>query len=134
MSPIDRRLGSQPGWSELRAIEIYQMACETSNIDEYDQPSARLGEADALDMYALAKATDPGPFEIKTHLMGTYFGVRSGNGELNAMAGERMRLPGWVEVSGVCTNEKARGLGLASKLVAQVMRPILSPAVKLSCM
>ena len=36
------------------------------------------------------------------------------------MAGERMRLPGYTEVSGVCTHPDFRGRGLARRLSAAV--------------
>jgi predicted GNAT family acetyltransferase len=39
---------------------------------------------------------------------------------LVAMAGERVHPPGWTEISAVCTDERWRGLGLASRLVQAV--------------
>jgi predicted GNAT family acetyltransferase len=51
--------------------------------------------------------------------MGTYVGVRDAEG-LIAMAGERMRPTGYVEVSAVSTHERARRRGLASLVVAEV--------------
>jgi predicted GNAT family acetyltransferase len=36
------------------------------------------------------------------------------------MAGERMRPPGWVEISAVCTDPDHRGQGLAVRLVRAV--------------
>jgi len=39
------------------------------------------------------------------------------------MAGERMRFPGYTEVSGVCTHPKFRNRGLAGRC------PLLSPPV-----
>jgi predicted GNAT family acetyltransferase len=41
-------------------------------------------------------------------------------GRLAAMAGQRMRFPGHVEVSGVCTHPDFRGRGLARRLSAAV--------------
>jgi len=75
----------------------------------------RLGEPDAPDMFALATLTEPGPFLPRTHVMGDFLGVRQG-GRLLAMAGERFRVPGYAELSGVCTHPDARGLGLARRL------------------
>jgi len=40
------------------------------------------------------------------------------------MAGERMRFPGYTEVSGVCTHPDFRGRGLARRLSAAVMASI----------
>lgn len=75
-----------------------------------------LGEADAAAMLALARLTEPGPFMPRTHTMGAFFGVKDESGSLLAMAGERLRLPGYTEVSGVCTHPGARGLGHARRL------------------
>jgi predicted GNAT family acetyltransferase len=40
------------------------------------------------------------------------------------MAGQRMRVPGFVEVSAVCTHPDARGRGHAGTLMSRVMRDI----------
>lgn len=80
-----------------------------------------LGDADAPEMLALAQLTEPGPFSTATHRLGQFVGIRE-NDRLIAMAGERMKLPGYTEVSGVCTHPDARGRGFAemlSRLVTQ---------------
>lgn len=82
-----------------------------------------LADSDAPDMLALARLTDPGPFLRRTHSMGTFIGIRI-DGRLAAMAGERMRMPGCTEVSGVCTHPDFRGRGLARRLSAAVARAI----------
>jgi len=74
-----------------------------------------LTDADAPAMRALAQLTEPGPFLQRTHTMGRFVGIRIG-GRLAAMAGERMRFPGFTEVSGVCTHPDFRGRGLARRL------------------
>lgn len=79
----------------------------------------RLGGSDAAEMFALATLTEPGPFLPRTQVMGDFLGVRQA-GRLLAMAGERFRVPGYAEVSGVCTHPEARGLGLARRLSAAV--------------
>jgi predicted GNAT family acetyltransferase len=53
--------------------------------------------------------------------MGTYYGVRSG-GELIGMAGERMMLDGYPEISGVCTHPAHRGKDIARNLIARLVR------------
>jgi predicted GNAT family acetyltransferase len=42
------------------------------------------------------------------------------------MAGERMRLPGYTEISGVCTHPDFRGRGLARRLSATLAERILA--------
>jgi ribosomal protein S18 acetylase RimI-like enzyme len=75
-----------------------------------------LTPADNPEMRALAEATRPGPFGTRTHELGTFLGVRDG-GRLVAMAGQRMRLPGRVEISAVCTDPAHLGRGLAARLM-----------------
>ena len=55
--------------------------------------------------------------------MGTYVGIRR-NGRLIAMGGERLSLPGYTEISAVCTDPDHRGLGLASRLVLDLAHRI----------
>ena len=78
-----------------------------------------LQEADAPEMLALATLTEPGPFLSRTHRLGRFLGVRI-DGRLAAMAGERMKLDGFTEVSGVCTHPDFRGRGLAGALSVAV--------------
>jgi hypothetical protein len=63
----------------------------------------------------LAERTRPGPFWAGTLAMGRYVGVRV-DGELMAMAGERLRPPGWTEISAVRTAPQARGRGHGYRL------------------
>ncbi|MEV0413214.1 GNAT family N-acetyltransferase [Streptomyces sp. NPDC050448] len=78
-----------------------------------------LGPADVPEMRELVDLTKPGPFLPRTVELGTYLGIRH-EGRLVAMAGERMRPPGWSEISAVCTHPDHRGKGLAGRLVRAV--------------
>jgi predicted GNAT family acetyltransferase len=51
--------------------------------------------------------------------LGGYLGIRR-EGTLIAMAGNRLRPPGWAEISAVCTDERFRGEGLGTRLVLGV--------------
>ena len=88
-----------------------------------DDAIVELGDADAPEMLALAQLTEPGPFLARTHTMGRFIGIRV-DGRLAAMAGERMRFPGYTEVSGVCTHPDLRGRGLARRLSSVVANAI----------
>jgi predicted GNAT family acetyltransferase len=83
-----------------------------------------LSDADTPAMIELAALTKPGPFLARTHQLGTFWGVKE-NGRLIAMAGERMKLAGFTEVSGVCTHPDFRGRGLAAQLSYLVAADIL---------
>ena len=84
-----------------------------------------LGEADAGDMLALATLTKPGPFFVETHRLGRFVGIRR-DGRLVAMAGERMKVPGFSEVSAVCTHPDWRGHGFGSVVMRVVIDRILA--------
>ena len=88
-------------------------------------PIVPLGDADIAEMIALAKLTQPGPFEARTIDFGGYIGVKV-DGRLAAMAGERMRLPGYGEVSAVCTHPDMTGRGFAAMLSHAVTRRIVA--------
>ncbi|MEM9638588.1 MAG: GNAT family N-acetyltransferase [Pseudomonadota bacterium] len=78
-----------------------------------------LTAADVPEMMDLVTLTQPGPFRRETHLMGGYFGVKS-KGRLVAMAGERMKFPGFTEISAVCVHPDYRGRGIARALTSHV--------------
>ena len=112
------------GLTLAREAQGVQMVA-TRSIDAEDGPDGIvvLGDADAKEMLALATLTEPGPFLERTHTMGRFIGVRI-DGRLAAMAGERMRFPGFTEVSGVCTHPDFRGRGLARRLSSVVANNI----------
>lgn len=81
-----------------------------------DGETVRLGPGDVPEMLDLAARTRPGPFLPRTEELGVYLGIRRG-GALVAMAGQRLHPPGWTEISAVCTDERWRGRGFASRMV-----------------
>ncbi|MFD8820089.1 GNAT family N-acetyltransferase, partial [Streptomyces sp. NPDC059627] len=81
--------------------------------------AVRLGPDDVPDILDLVARTEPGPVRTRTVEMGAYLGIRH-HGRLIAMAGERLRLPGWTEISAVCTDPEHQGRGLATRLVRAV--------------
>lgn len=84
-----------------------------------DPEAELLGPADVPEMLDLVERAKPGPFERRTIELGAYYGIRR-EGRLVALAGERLRLPGWTEISAVCTDAEHRGQGLATRLVRHV--------------
>jgi predicted GNAT family acetyltransferase len=83
-----------------------------------------LSAPESPEMVALAELTRPGPFGRRTHELGRYIGIRHA-GALAAMAGEHLRLPGFTEVSAVCTHPEHVGRGYARLLMTELMRCIL---------
>jgi predicted GNAT family acetyltransferase len=109
--------------AQMTALGVQMIARDLTPL-EPAAPVERLTPADAPDMLALATLTVPGPFAARTHELGTFWGVKQ-NGKLIAMAGERMKVPGYTEVSGVCTHPDHRGKGYAALLSRTVATQIM---------
>jgi GNAT superfamily N-acetyltransferase len=117
------------GWSLFRGGILTQMICREPRLEWVRAISAdltlrRLGGADVPAMVELATLTEPGPFRERTHELGIFYGIFEGD-RLLAMAGQRMRVPGFVEVSAVCTHPDARGRGFGGVVMREVMREIV---------
>ena len=113
-----------PDWELLWQGEGVQLVATTLDAKP-DEEAVPLGPADVPDMLSLTERTKPGPFLFRTVELGGYLGIRR-EGELIAMAGERMRPPGWAEISAVCTDPAWRGHGLASRLTRAVAAGIIA--------
>ncbi|GAB3806427.1 GNAT family N-acetyltransferase [Micromonospora zhanjiangensis] len=107
-----------PGWTTVGRIDGVQMVDVAMDAGA-DPEAVPLTAADVPEMLDLVERTKPGPFRPRTVELGGYLGIRRG-GALVAMAGERLRPPGWAEISAVCTAPEARGQGLAGRLVRAV--------------
>jgi ribosomal protein S18 acetylase RimI-like enzyme len=105
-------------WRVVSSFEVVQMVADVA-LGERGEGFLALGDDDVPEMLELTRRTNPGPFLPRTIEMGDYIGVRDG-GALVAMAGERFRVPGWTEISAVCTAPTHRGQGLATKLLRAV--------------
>jgi len=111
-------LQSAQGWEVINCVPLMEMVEDDQATMQPESAVSfvELGEKDVSEMMALAKLTKPGPFRARTHEMGSYFGIRE-RGELVAMAGERLRVPGYTEISAVCTHPKHLGRGFATALM-----------------
>jgi ribosomal protein S18 acetylase RimI-like enzyme len=111
-----------PDWDVLMRIDGVQLV-DDHLAAAHDAEAVPLGSADVPEMLDLVARTRPGPFRPRTIEFGGYLGIRRG-GALVAMAGERLRTPGWTEVSAVCTDDAFRGQGLATRLTLAVAAAI----------
>ena len=122
---VERTPALPPGFVATSRRTCVQMVADRVTPGPVPEDLVELGDADAAEMLALATLTVPGPFYRRTHQFGGFVGVRRG-GRLVAMAGERLKLPGLTEVSGVCTHPDARGQGLAEQLSRVVAERIVA--------
>jgi ribosomal protein S18 acetylase RimI-like enzyme len=124
-SPSSRGAITVPdGWTVVNVLPVAQMIAPAGGLTTDEaltspEPLIALGLRDADEMMTLAELTHPGPFAASTVELGGYLGVRR-EGQLVAMAGRRMHLPGWIEISAVCTHPDHRGQGLSRMLIAAV--------------
>lgn len=112
-----------PAWTVLAHVPGVQFVATDAVTGVPDPEAMPLGADDAAEMLELATRTEPGPFRANTHMFGNYWGIRR-SGELVAMAGQRLNPPGWAEISGVCTDDRFRGQGLATRLIGTVVAGI----------
>jgi len=104
---------------------LYQMVCTRFQPIIDSRLSMRsLGDADIPDMLALTSLTKPGPFLQRTIDFGHYIGIVEGD-KLLAMAGERLHVQGYTEVSAVCTHPDHLGQGYASHLMSHACKTII---------
>jgi predicted GNAT family acetyltransferase len=111
-----------PEFSLEATLETLQMVLPEETIPP--DPTieiVRLSAENAAEMVALTNLAFPGFFRQRTHEMGSYYGVRF-DGQLIAMAGERLALDDYSEISGVCTHPEHRGKGLAGSLIWHLVR------------
>jgi len=105
-----------PGWQLEPKKPVLQMVC-ASRAPEVPGPPVTAMSADRVaDMVALTDLVFPGFFRPRTLEMGSYIGIYDGT-RLAAMAGERMRLDGYQELSAVCTHPDYTGRGYAQRLL-----------------
>jgi predicted GNAT family acetyltransferase len=113
------------GWEIVATAPLLQMVCE-DDVHTRVNPGCGvcdLGPQDSTEMIELTSLTKPGPFGKRTHELGNYVGIRQ-NGKLVAMAGQRLQVPGYTEVSAVCTHPDHTGKGYAAVVMTDVMRRI----------
>jgi ribosomal protein S18 acetylase RimI-like enzyme len=139
---ITRRAVPPPpaGWTELGSVQGYQMVLDgplgpgpdADRGPERDGlgPIRPLTRDDIPAMLALTELTKPGPFLPETFTLGGYVGVDrddpAGGRELVAMAGQRLRPPGYTEISAVCVRPDLTGRGLATAVTRHVAEAILA--------
>ncbi|HKF06935.1 MAG TPA: GNAT family N-acetyltransferase [Candidatus Sulfotelmatobacter sp.] len=117
---------ARAGWEYVAGAPLLQMVCENGGGSTHSTSGpeiSELGDKDSPEMVELATLTKPGPFGTRTQELGYYVGIRD-SGKLVSMAGERLKVPGYTEVSAVCTHPDHLGKGYAAKLMTQVMRCI----------
>ena len=116
------------GWTVDSSLSIRQLLCTSPTVVRPGPESSALTSANRSNMLSLTALVFPGFFRTRTLEMGHYLGIYHGT-VLAAMAGERMRMDGYQEISAVCTHPEFIGRGYAQRLVAQLSNSILERGV-----
>lgn len=106
------------GWELRHLTDLAQMICRAPVAAVAgDAPIVELGQAQRADVLALTALVYPHYFRPRTMELGRYFGIYQ-DGRLAAMAGERMGMDGYTELSAICTHPDFLGRGHARRLLA----------------
>ena len=106
-----------PGWQPRLHRELLQLVYEQPAAPSVDRSRlVALQERDVPAMRALTALTNPGPFLPRTIDFGGYHGIFH-EGQLVAMAGQRLQPSPYVEISAVCTHPAHLGRGYAARLL-----------------
>jgi len=112
-------------WQLEECAPVWQMIFEPKNSPApLATPLVTLSAADLPAMLALTTLVFPEFFRAGSPQLGAYLGIYQ-DGVLAAMAGERMRMPGYCEISAVCTHPDFLGRGYAGSLIGQLNNTIL---------
>ena len=128
VTPVEMEI---PGpWKVVHFIKGIQMVCDTRQVQDELTTGIELislTNAHIPQMLALTKLTNPGPFVTNTIAFGHYHGIFEGD-KLVAMAGQRLHVYNYAEVSAVCTHPDHTGRGYARLLLLQQLNRIKAAA------
>jgi ribosomal protein S18 acetylase RimI-like enzyme len=118
----DRWTGAAPAGFRIDVESRMHKMLWTGAAPSHDEAADAipLGPTHSAQAVALAQLTNPGPFGPRTIELGEYFGYFA-DGQLIAMAGERMHAGQLREISGVCTHPSVRGQGLSYRLMRKLL-------------
>jgi ribosomal protein S18 acetylase RimI-like enzyme len=112
-------------WETRGSIRVVQMIRrDKTPLPAGIEAITALGASDVTEMLALVELTHPGPFRERTIELGAFVGICR-QGRLLAMAGERLWIGDYREVSGVCTHPEVQQKGFARALIARVVNRML---------
>jgi ribosomal protein S18 acetylase RimI-like enzyme len=120
-------VGEKPEFSDDLILEK-ELVCLQMVIDrkidlDIREEIIHLNESYSQDLFKLVNLVQAGYFKNKTILLGDYYGIFA-NGSLIAVAGERMKMNDFTEVTAIVTHPDHTGKGYAKQLIAHVVNKI----------
>jgi len=103
-----------------KELVCLQMIINQKILSEIKEEITVLGSEHIDDLFHLVTLVQPRYFKKKTALLGNYYGIFK-NGKLVSVAGERMQMDGFVEVSAIVTHPEHTGKGYAKQLIAHTV-------------
>ena len=124
-----KKVIAPPGWRVVFGGRGHQMILIGSLPDVEIPATLRpLSNGDVPAMLELVELSKPGPFAPRTIELGGYLGIFEDD-RLLAMAGRRIAVDGFTEISAVCTHPDARRRGLAGIVTKAVAMSLLDEGI-----
>lgn len=101
----------------MKELVCNQMVLENAIEIEMKEQIVEIGSRHVEDLFRLVNYVQPGYFRTKTSELGSYYGIWKNN-QLVAVAGERMKMNGYTEVSAVVTSPEHTHKGYAAQLIS----------------
>lgn len=112
-------------FEQVITIPLYQMVCDQfSSLQLKDVDVRVLGLEDLDAMLSLTAMTKPGPFMKRTIEFGVYKGLFVQD-QLVSMAGERLHVEGYTEISAVCTHPDHLGKGYGAHMLSVLAADVI---------
>jgi GNAT superfamily N-acetyltransferase len=89
----------------------------------FDDEIIKLKEEHREELFDLVNLVQPGYFKPNTFLLGSYYGIFN-DGKLVSIAGERMKMSNFTEISAIITHPDHTGNGYAKQLTSHVVNTI----------
>ncbi|GGF08060.1 GNAT family N-acetyltransferase [Hymenobacter cavernae] len=113
-------------WKILVQKDLLQMVYQSPTAPALGRTElVALHDQDIPAMRTLTALTNPGPFLARTIVFGSYYGIFQ-DGQLVAMAGQRLQPTPYTEISAVCTHPDYTGKGYAAQLMRHQIGLILA--------
>lgn len=120
-------VGEKPNLPNTLKI-VKELVCLQMIIHEkvqlpFENEIIKLTEEHKEELLDLVNLVQPGYFKSNTFLLGSYYGIFT-NGKLVSIAGERMKMNNFTEVSAIITHPDHTGKGYAKQLTSHVVNNI----------
>ncbi|MCP2027340.1 ribosomal protein S18 acetylase RimI-like enzyme [Flavobacterium sp. HSC-32F16] len=120
-------VGEKPKISDTLKINkelvCLQMIIHKKPQINFDSEIIKLTEEHSEELVNLVNLVQPEYFKSKTFSLGSYYGIFN-NGKLVSIAGERMNMNNFTEVSAIITHPDNTGKGYAKQLTSHVVNTI----------